>query len=340
MSHLILPNDRQEGIEMAWHNLTVIRPDLSLTKNWLAEHDVNPLGVYAGGTLQEVTLPDGSRAMALVGATETNQRILNSDGAIIGGSYDPNTYTPIRNADILETIKNSLDGVPHEVVSVGTYRGRSSVSVTVKLANMPDFIAGKRSHKTFLNFLSSHDQTVPFRVSTSNICVVCANTFGWALRDLPMATVRHNKNALSKLPDMARTIDAAVGVQAEFAAAMNEFDGIAFKEDNARRLFAGFVAPKDAEQLSTRAMNTVERLTGLYRGGAGNSGETLADAFSAFTDYYSHESSGGDNRAKQYVSSEFGTGATRKREAFEICRNRNGELESTIARGEKLLLAS
>ena len=112
MAHLILENDKQEGRVQAWHGLTVINPDLNLRDCWLAKHDVSPLAVYAGG--EEITLPDGRKAV--VGAIPTNQRILNSDGAIIGGSYDPETYTPIRNADILETIGNSLEGVKYTVI--------------------------------------------------------------------------------------------------------------------------------------------------------------------------------------------------------------------------------
>jgi len=58
----------------------------------------------------------------------------------------------------------------------------------------------------------------------------------------------------------------------------------------------------------------------LFQRGAGNNGETLLDAFSAVTDYYSHESSGGADqpgfRMKQTISSEFGSASRKKQDFF------------------------
>jgi hypothetical protein len=73
----------------------------------------------------------------------------------------------------------------------------------------------------------------------------------------------------------------------------------------------------EKRKLSTRAGNTVERLGELFVRGAGNRGETMLDCFSAVTDFYSHESSGGENRLKQLASSEFGAGANAKARAWQ-----------------------
>jgi hypothetical protein len=156
--------------------------------------------------------------------------------------------------------------------------------------------------------------------------------------------VRHTKNAELKLPALATLIDKAVGVQAEFALEMDKLAGMKIAEDNASRLFAGFVGRKVAELdkgLSTRAYNTAVRLDELFHAGKGNRGENLADAFSAATDYYTHESSGkaakgGDNRLKQLVSSEYGSGANNKAEFWTMVRDGNMR-DGLIERGATLL---
>ena len=110
--------------------------------------------------------------------------------------------------------------------------------------------------------------------------------------------------------------------------------------DNVREIFTGFVAPVDAEKLSTRAENTVDRLVSLFNGGAGNNGRNMADAFSAVTDYYTHESSGGENKEKQFLSSEYGAGAQRKAEFFSLVSKGGDRLVNIAKRGAELIAAN
>jgi len=123
---------------------------------------------------------------------------------------------------------------------------------------------------------------------------------------------------------------------------MEEFANTPCNEETARKTIAGFlVRDDDAEKVSTRSQNTIDRITQLYKGGAGNRGENHCDLFNGITDYYSHESSGGGNRWKQYESSEFGMGQNRKVEAFKLLRGETvpklGNLATVQKRGESIL---
>jgi hypothetical protein len=154
------------------------------------------------------------------------------------------------------------------------------------------------------------------------------------------ARVRHTKNAAFKLPALANLIDKAIGVQGEFALAMDKLAKV--KVSKPEPLFAGFLARDvvdTSKGLSTRSQNITTRLVELYSKGAGNRGENLADAFSAVTDYYSHESSGKENRMKQLVSSEYGSGQNAKADFWAIVNNED-KVDETIQHGEKLLAAS
>ncbi len=335
MAHRIFEHDKQQGLKQAWHGLTEIRESLSLEDNWLTTWDVvsRPL-FYDDGQ------PDG-----------TSRLVCSDNPAIkLGLPYNPETFKPITNADFLGLVRASIGGTSHKIVSVGSVRNRGRVFLSVELQGMEKFKAAGREFSAFLNFGNGHDKSSVLWVNTSSVCTVCDNTFSANLftveeksqnsqtsEDIKTA-LRHTKNATMRFPALAALIDKAVGVQAEFALALDSLAEVRVEKPEA--LFAGFLsrnADKDAK-LSTRAQNTVDRLVSLYESGKGNNGENLADAFSAITDYYTHESSRGEDKMKQLLSSEYGAGQTAKSEFWEMITDTE-EREETIARGEKLLVA-
>jgi hypothetical protein len=62
----------------------------------------------------------------------------------------------------------------------------------------------------------------------------------------------------------------------------------------------------------------------------------LADAFSAVTDFYTHENVRGNNPAKQFASSEFESGALVKQEFYNLAQQ-PVKLEATREHGAALL---
>ena len=143
------------------------------------------------------------------------------------------------------------------------------------------------------------------------------------------------------LPEIAKLVDKAVGVQAEFQLAFEKLSQISINTPIARNLFAGFIGRRSIDPdkgLSTRSNNTVQRLINLYQSGPGNTGETRADAFSAVTDYYSHYSSGnGDNPMRQFLSSEYGAGQQSKADFWNLITEENDAFDKALDLGERLL---
>lgn len=310
MSHEITAIDKQQGTFQAWHGLTEIVTDLTLRNNWLRQWDVTP---------RKMTLIDGT--------TTPYSMLVASDNANIQiGVPFADSYTPITNAMFLDVLGESILGIDGlNLDSVGSVCGRGKIFASFKIAEGNRTI-GKRTFETYLNFGSSHDKSAPFWFNTSNICTVCANTFRMNItaeksKDGLAGRVRHTKNAAIGLGNVPAIIEAAMGAQAEFNAIFASLDSMPSNEENARQIFAGFIGK--GEEMSTRAENTVSRLTSLFSTGKGNRGETLGDVFSAVTDYYSHESSGGDDKMKQFVSSEFGAGADKKDEFFSLLVDTN-----------------
>jgi len=268
----------------------------------------------------------------------------------VGQPYNPATFQPVNNAAFLDMIKQSIGGTSHKVVSVGSLRNRGRVFVAIELAGMEKFQAAGREFGAYLNFGNGHDKSSVLWVNTSNICTVCDNTFTCNLLSVENKAAkaieddnlnirqRHTKNVSLRLPEIAKLVDKAIGVQAEFKLEMDKLAEISIDVSGANRLFAGFIGRNITDikkGLSTRSLNTVAKLGELFVSGKGNRGENLSDAFSAVTDYFSHQSSGGDNMWRQIISSDYGAGNAAKQEFWELVTA--GDVSAAKSIGEELL---
>lgn len=341
--------DEQWGLSQAWHNDTKIKQEITLDDNYLRTWDIVPVELIENH--KEIILPDGSTAYQ--GDKSGMSRLVCSDNREIkvGHGYNPLTFKPISNALFLEMVKMSISGTSHKIVSVGSVRNRGRVFLSIELQGMEKFKAAGRDFSAYLNFGNGHDKSSVLWVNTSNTCIVCDNTFtinlisienkakGDGTDDLNIRQ-RHTANAEIKLPEIAKLVDKAVGVQAEFLLEMEKLAQTSFKESDAKALFTGFVTRNSvSDGLSTRASNTVTRLVELFNSGKGNDGNDLSDVFSAATDYYTHFSSGGTNVQRQIISSEFGSGLTAKQEFWNVVRSPSLRA-ATITAGDKLLTAT
>lgn len=301
MSAELYDLDVQAGIEMAWHHKTKVVETVTLDVALPFEIERRPIYVNTG-KLRKV--PDFSV-------------FVSSDNGEIVGRPMADTYQALSNAQFWDVCAEALRGTGAVIESAGTLNNRARRFITIKLDDSSTSIGG-RKFLSRISMIDAIDGTAHFHAVNTNICVVCANTARAAIGDMTgefRFKLKHTKNFHARIEGMERQIESMVGVQAQFNAALAIAASEPLVENDARNLFAGWIGT-DATELSTRAKNTVDRLVGLYRGGAGNKGETLLDGVSAVTDFYSHESSGGEDkpgfRWKQYQSSEYGSGARAK----------------------------
>ena len=339
MAARIFEFDKQQGREMAWHGLTEVTDDLTLDNNWLRSWDLVPVKLEKRGQESKWTILECSDNKAIE----------------IGRPYNPGSFQPVNNERFLQMIKDSISGTPHVVESVGSLRNRGRVFVSIRLMGMEKFKAAGREFGAYLNFGNGHDKSSVLWVNTSNTCTVCDNTFtcnllsvenkdaakdGAADDDNLSVSKRHTKNVILSLPELSKLVDKAIGVQAEFQLALDTLDTVPIKVVEAEQLFAGFIGRNVAtptKGLSTRARNTVTRLGELFATGKGNRGQTMADAFSAVTDYYTHFSSGGDNMARQMLSSDYGAGNVAKQEFWRVMKATPENRAKVMELGDVLL---
>ena len=145
----------------------------------------------------------------------------------------------------------------------------------------------------------------------------------------------------SRLENIVEIIDAYAGTQAKFKAEFERLMNEEMKVDQARNLFAGWMIRSNSEEskdLGPKTLVKVNRLTELFESGKGNTGENRADAFSAVTDYYTHESTRkqGQNVNRQVFSSEFGIGRMAKTDFWNVIRN-DKSVSAYAASGKKAL---
>ena len=297
--------DVQAGIEQAWHGFTKVVPVVQF----------------------EDAFPYDIERLPLLVANDTplegwSYFRCSDDGKPVGVPV-ADTYSAITNSRFWEIVHNAVGGSGAVIESAGTIFDRCRRFVTVKLGtDLDTFKVGDREFKNRFSLLDSIDGSTNFYGVNSSTCVVCANTFAIVMGDTSgefRFKLRHSKNLLPKIENMEKAIDQFVGVTAQFQKALVIANEVPVDVADARALFAGWMAT-DTNGMSSRSFNTVTRLTELFQRGAGNKGETLLDAFSAVTDFYSHESSGGADqpgfRMKQTVSSEFGSGSRKKQDFF------------------------
>ena len=328
MSHGITNRDRQEARHMGWHNLTQINEVLDLKNNWLTKWDIQEVGLK---TVGDVEVP-----FKILTGTDDNQ--------VIGKPF-AGTYTPVSNKAFLEMIGEAISGVKGAVVeSVGSVNNRGRVFVSLSIKGMDKFKVGKREFLDYLNFGNGHDQTSAVWTNASNTCTVCDNTFSMNLdgEQEVKCKVKHSKDVIAHLDNIVEIIDAYAGTQAKFKAEFERLMNEPMKTDKARDLFAGWMVRSSGgnqeRDLGPKTLSKVNRLTDLFQIGKGNTGNNRADAFSAVTDYYTHESTrnSGKNVARQVFSSDYGLGRVAKSSFWNVIRN-DDSVNAFAASGKKAL---
>lgn len=331
MSHNKTEIDIIETIAATWHGLEtrVEEGELTLANCNLRKWDVAKRALFrqVNGEFSE---------------TETCELFCTDDNSIVVGQpVNCDSYGLITNTAWLDMIQEALLGIKGATLATaGSVEGRNKVFVSVKLKELEAFKAAGREFLPYLNFGNGFDKQSLMYACLSTFCTVCANTNKANLliakgdKTIPVnCVIRHTKNAPLKINNVPELVDGFLGAAAEFKAIMDTLADKPLKETNARSFFAGLLANGKKEEISTRRLNQVERLTELFVSGKGNNGDDRSDAYQAVTEYATHESSGGDNRMRQIVSSEFGSANVLKDRALNSLKV-DADFNSLVTVGE------
>lgn len=348
MSHEIGKFDEQHGRAQAWHGLTIVNPTLKLSDSEFVLRRLDAIAFPANfsypesygklkgqrvkadaviyGTDFESEEGEGeevktkkSRSVACLftsGGTMPEGKIMP-----VGLPYNPGSYEPIYNREMVDLISTALAecGLPDDVESAGVLKNRQLSFITIRLPGEETMKINEREFVNYLNLQNSFNKQSCLMMNYSNVCTVCANTFG-ANEATGGWRGKHTPGIRLKLEGLPKIIKAALTQAQSFRNDFLKLSAVSLDAEQNRALCLSFLAGE--KQASTQAINTSERLTTIFScKSVGNNGQNLGDTFSAFTDYFTHESSGGEEkeaskRWKQVLSSEYGSGAVTKRRAM------------------------
>lgn len=245
------------------------------------------------------------------------------------------SYTEIQNSRVWEVIQNSLAGINHTIRVTGSIENCRKVFISIALNEKQDYLVNRDVFQNYLTFVTSHDGKINFEAYDTSIRVCCKNTLNWSRKQKGILNlrVRHSKNNELRIQDMEANLEELFKKREEYYTSLEYLTSKPMTLEQANKILTGFVCQKNAE-LSTRASNMVDTMSGLFVHGHGNSGQTRYDLLNAVTEFYTHESHS-DNQ-KQFLSSEFGGGSEKKLEFYDLLFS-DEELDRLAKHGEKLL---
>lgn len=200
-------------------------------------------------------------------------------------------YTPIQNEEHAALLDALVSESGAHFETAGSLRGGRQVFLTIKLPTTMQ-IGGVDPVDLYLVALNSHDGTSAFRLLTSPVRVVCANTQAAALKSTRSSySIRHTSGARGHIAE-AR---AALGLTFAYADAFQAEADAMIAQAIADEAFARIVAelwPVDqqSERSKTIARNRAAVLTDLLHTSPTNEAirGTKWAAYQAVTEYTDH----------------------------------------------------
>lgn len=318
MSHKITENDRVQSIEgIEWHGL--------------AQHVENI--VFDGSPIDYIVK---SKAIDIAGiGTVADWQALCVDDIKEPLHIAKGSYHVIQNERVFECLSNALEGLDYKITTIGSLDGKKKIFICVELGETKEMTIAGDKFKNYLTFTSSHDGSMSFEAYDSNIRVVCDNTLQWSRSEKGKLrfSVRHTKNHEAKILNVESAISDLFDKRLALAKKLEMLAEQPLTLAQAENVIAGFV-----DVGSTRSVNIGSQMVELFQYGKGNNGKTAYDLLNGVTEYYTHESRGKtvDNwQAKQLASSEFGSGANKKVEFFDLLTS--GKIEMLAEKGKALL---
>lgn len=329
MAHLIKERDAQYGIIMAWHKLTKIVQ--TITKEIAFPWQV--LLAMAGFSLDGKDYKQHGRWIVPV-ASDDNLPLGN------GQPLNLASYTPRNPHEVWDFVEQVLTGTKYQVVSAGTVDNRSKYFISTKLIELETIrFEDGTNMDLLLNTMGSMDRALNEQTSVSGTRIVCNNTLMISfLKDSIKWRYRHSKNMNAKIDNDKPVIEQAVGLSAVVKETFDKLIALPCDTDRASRVYAGFITPFDAEEMSQRAVNMVEQHVECFSRGDGNMGKSEFDLLNGFTQLRTRGYAESKKSAyDQFNSSEFGTYAESKTRFAGLLVNDRTKLAEVEERGKELL---
>lgn len=236
-------------------------------------------------------------------------------------------YTPIQNEESAAFLNALVDESGAHFETAGALRGGRETFVTLRL---PEYMRFEGNGVTdsvdlYLAALNSHDGTSSFRLITTPVRIVCANTQIAAIQRARSSwAVRHTSNARWAIEEARHSLRIAFTYADAFAQEVQRLVDAQRDEDRLRDLIEEVFEVHDADtdrQRDRRQAHADAVVQGMslptVRGFEG----TLYGAYNAVTEYIDHRIPVRDGHGAPAASAINGTYAEIKARAFRVLSN-------------------
>jgi phage/plasmid-like protein (TIGR03299 family) len=223
--------------------------------------------------------------------------------------YVSANYETVQNSDLLDIIDPMVKEEVLTIENMGYLSHGSKVFIQAKINE--EFRVVGETYKAYVTILNGHTGNASVAIGTSNVRVICGNTFSMAYKDLS-ERFRHSQGVNERILETTAVTNYVSESMRAYSAAADKLASTHMSIDQ----FRGFLETLYKRDINK--MNNVETYSSLFRSGTGggNQGNTLYDAFNAITDFGSNHSRKSEDG--RLVYSNFGSGSKANSRAMAI----------------------
>jgi phage/plasmid-like protein (TIGR03299 family) len=200
-------------------------------------------------------------------------------------------YHPTQNHEIAETLYEAAGQQNLTIARAGMLGNGQKVYFQLGL---PDVRIGGSDSKRFLTALTSHDGSAPIGFGTTNVVVVCANTFFSALKD--MQRVRHTANSAAKISLISNQLRNSVFQEEALIDVMMQMSKTTIPSTITDEFLLSIIG---GDEEFSRTKNRLNNLRTAMTTEYNTHGETAYGLFNAVTRYTNHMLTYKDVEAKR-----------------------------------------
>jgi phage/plasmid-like protein (TIGR03299 family) len=295
----------------AWHSLGKVFAGLLSPLRCYAEgvgaRDIIEVPVNADG----LTV-DGFKGLIAIG----------EDGARTALGIVSKSYGVLKDLEFFKILEN-VYGSEAVVETAGTLRGGKRLWVLVKRQSW--FVVPGDEIMAYDLWVNRHDGSGCFELHSTNVRVVCANTWKLALgkgRNRVFG-VRHTTNVVTASRDAASIVLKARESEVFARAEVTSLTTKRITADGALAVYRTAMGVKEGEDPAARVSGNLDSLMGLFRNGTGTEGRTAWDAFNATTEFVDHQrmvrvGAGRDRAETRFETAVLGTGDDFKASVYDL----------------------
>lgn len=245
-------------------------------------------------------------------------------------------YLPVQNFELVETVCMAVDrlGLKGDITAthlgtmkVRTQDGKKTIvrrvacpkRVYIQIA-LEDGMVGKDDLKRYLSVLDHKDGKGSIAVGTTNVVVICQNTFNKAFRDL--SKIYHTTSAMDRVEAAMRAIEGSIQAEDGVLNTFKTMTEVPYNDTDFNALTkALFGVDNTTVKMSTRKSNQLSDWNELTNRNLRIHGKNRWGLFNAVTDWTNHVMTVKADGEKKYDVLDYvtaGTGERMNSKAFDL----------------------